>query len=80
MCADRNGQPRPLFARPIGHDYIERAFGPDSIRPVTGPAGTAFMIDVNGIDAGPIPAQRPRLMLTVGYPSFLCLRCSISRG
>ena len=56
-----------LFARPIGHDYIERTFGLDSICPITGPAGTAFMVDVNGIYAGPIPIQRPRLMLKVGY-------------
>jgi hypothetical protein len=56
-----------LFARPIGHDYIDRTFGLDNIRPVTGPAGTAFMVDVNGIHAGPIPTRRPRLMLTVGY-------------
>ena len=56
-----------LFARPLEHDDVKRTFGEDRIRPVTGPAGTAFMVDVNGVHAGPVPTSRPRLMLTVGY-------------
>ena len=56
-----------LFARPIERDHIEQSFGLDSIHPVTGPAGTAFMVDVHGIHAGPIPTRKRRLMLAIGY-------------
>jgi hypothetical protein len=62
-----------LFFRPIETDYIEKAFGADSIEQVSGPSGTAFIADTRGIHAGPIPRRRARLMLEVGYsilPNF----------
>jgi hypothetical protein len=62
-----------MFFRPIGTDYIEKMFGADALEQVFGPRGTAFLADTRGIHAGPIPKQRPRLMLEVGYsilPNF----------
>ncbi|HEX3486100.1 MAG TPA: hypothetical protein VHT51_13645 [Micropepsaceae bacterium] len=59
--------PKTVFAKHIGLDYIQKTFGPDSITPVLGKSGTSFIADVQGIHAGPIPTETPRLMLEVGY-------------
>ena len=48
-------------------ETLEKAFGRDAIRVVTGAAGTAFLEDSIGIHAGPIPISQPRLVLQVGY-------------
>jgi hypothetical protein len=59
--------PTPLFNRPITSEFVEQTFGADGITSVLGACGTAFMGDMHGIHAGPIPARTPRLMLEVGY-------------
>ena len=62
-----------LFTRPIENGFVEKTFGRDRIETVVGPAGTAFMGDMYGVHAGPIPSDAPRLMLEVGYtvlPAF----------
>src|SRR4030095_11985620 len=56
-----------LFRRPHEAETLEKAFGRDAIRPVTGAAGTAFLENSIGIHAGPIPISQPRLVLQVGY-------------
>jgi hypothetical protein len=48
-------------------DEIERRYKSEHIKVITGQAGTTFMADIHGIHAGPIPKERPRLMLMVGY-------------
>jgi len=48
-------------------ESLEKAFGRDAIRVVTGAAGTAFLEDGIGIHAGPAPIAHPRLILQVGY-------------
>ena len=48
-------------------ESLEKAFGRDAIRVVTGEAGTAFLEDSIGIHAGPAPIARPRLIFQVGY-------------
>jgi hypothetical protein len=56
-----------LFRRPYEAETLEKAFGRDAIRVVTGAAGTAFLENSIGIHAGPIPISQPRLVLQVGY-------------
>jgi hypothetical protein len=48
-------------------ESLEKAFGRDAIRVVTGAAGTAFLEDSIGIHAGPAPIAHPRLIFQVGY-------------
>ena len=59
--------PAPMFNRPIPNEFVEKTFGADGITSVLGSCGTAFIGDMHGIHAGPIPAKTPRLMLEVGY-------------
>jgi hypothetical protein len=56
-----------LFWRAHEVEGLEKAFGRDAIRAVTGAAGTAFLTDPVGIHAGPVPIAQPRLILQVGY-------------
>jgi hypothetical protein len=56
-----------VFTRPIENGYVEKTFGRERITTIVGPAGTAFMGDMHGVHAGPIPSDTPRLMLEVGY-------------
>ena len=56
-----------LFGRTYEAETLEKAFGRDAIRVVTGAAGTAFLENSIGIHAGPIPISQPRLVLQVGY-------------
>jgi hypothetical protein len=59
--------PATLRARPYPRESLERRFGTESIRTITGPAGTTFMADTYGIHMGEPPQSRPRLILQVQY-------------
>ena len=56
-----------LFWRAHAVEGLEKAFGRDAIRVVTGAAGTAFLEDGLGIHAGPVPIAQPRLIFQIGY-------------
>ncbi len=53
----------PLYAQPI----LERRYGAENLRTITGPRGTTFMADVHGIHRGMPPRHKPRLILQVQF-------------
>lgn len=61
----------PLRLRRYSDAEVARAHGA-SIE-ITGPAGTAFVIDTKGIHKGAPPLSRPRLVLVVQYSLLPCL-------
>ena len=54
-------------ARSYDMTKIEKVFGRDAAKTVTGGRGTAFMADTAGIHMGKPPSDRPRLMLIAQY-------------
>jgi hypothetical protein len=54
-------------ARSYDMTKIEKVFGRDATKTVTGGRGTAFMADTAGIHMGKPPSDRPRLMLIAQY-------------
>lgn len=60
-----------LRLKPYADTDVRRRYG--TPRAVTGPAGTAFMIDAKGIHRGVPPLARPRLVLVAEYSLLPCL-------
>lgn len=56
-----------IRAHPYTLDGIKRRYGGESVRTVTGPAGTAFLADTYGIHRGAPPISGPRLLLQAQY-------------
>lgn len=56
-----------IRARPYARAAIERQYGSDSLLPIVGPRGTAFIADTYGIHVGVPPVLRPRLILQAQY-------------
>lgn len=56
-----------LRARAYDLAEVEKTFGKNAAKTVTGERGTAFMADTTGIHRGKPPAERPRLMLIAQY-------------
>ncbi|SHJ86549.1 hypothetical protein SAMN02745194_03572 [Roseomonas rosea] len=56
-----------LRARPFSRAALERDYGADRIRMITGPGGTTFIADTHGIHMGMPPVRAPRLVLQVQY-------------
>jgi len=62
-----------IRARKVSEGELERDYGDKAVVAITGQAGTNFVMNGYGIHAGPVPIERMRLMLEVGYsvlPSF----------
>lgn len=58
---------RGIRAHSYDAEKLKKQYGKDSITPVMGKTGTAFMADTNGIHMGAPPRHRPRLLLAAQY-------------
>jgi hypothetical protein len=70
-------------ARSYGLEEIAARFGADSLRTVTGPAGSVFIADTLGVHCGAPPTGRSRLMLQAQYsilPVFAFAYAPLERG
>jgi hypothetical protein len=56
-----------LRNRHYSRAFIERHYGIDGVRTITGRRGTAFIADTYGIHAGVVPTCTPRLILQAQY-------------
>ena len=75
-------QPGTLRAPLLSDEEAARRYG-DRIREETGPAGFGFIVDTYGWHKGGVPAERPRLLLTVQYsilPCYLFIPRPVSRS
>lgn len=62
-----HGTPARLRARPYVRAAVERQYGADSMQPIVGSCGAAFIADTYGIHVGVPPVLRPRLILQAQY-------------
>jgi hypothetical protein len=56
-----------LQAKAYSMDHVESRYGADKLATVTGPRGTTFMADTQGVHRGSAPIDRPRLILQAQY-------------
>lgn len=54
-------------AKPYRMDDLQRQYGSDALKTITGPAGTSFIADTYGIHQGAVPITGPRLILQMQY-------------